>query len=127
VAGDKAYSWATKKGLPASGEAILIYEQPVHTADYALSKRIEIPDGQYGAGVTTLDFARKARLGENSTKDKFVLHEKDGTRYLFKRLDEEKYGKKAWLLKSLPVAQVEKRAEDTRNRYIDVLSVLLCR
>lgn len=100
VVGDKAYSFATKKELPESGKAILLYEQPIHTAHYALSERVEIPEGQYGAGVTTLDFVRKAKVGERSTPTQMTIHSgKD--RFLLKKLEDEKYGEQAWLFKNL--------------------------
>lgn len=100
VVGDKAHSWATRKEMPEPGKSILLYQQPVHTSHYALSKRVEIPDGQYGAGVTTLDFVRKARVGEHSTPEQFTFETREGHRYLVKRMP-GKYGKKAWLFKNL--------------------------
>ena len=57
---DKAYSWATKKELPTPGKSIILFEQPVHDREYALSKKVIIPKGEYGAGITTLDWVRKA-------------------------------------------------------------------
>jgi hypothetical protein len=101
VVGDKAYSWATKKEMPEPGKSILLFEQPVHTADYALSSRVEIPDGQYGAGVTTLDLAKKAVIGENSTQDQLTIYTKD-QKFLLKKLDPVKYGGEGvWLFKQL--------------------------
>ena len=102
VVGDKAYSFATKKDLPSNGSAIILYEQMVHDAAYALSQKVEIPDGQYGAGTTTLDFVRKAKVGGNSTPEQMTIHTAD-SKYLLKKLDETKYGQKAWLFKDLPV------------------------
>lgn len=110
VVGDKAYSFATKKELPTSGQAILLYEQPVHTSHYALSKRVEIPTGQYGAGVTTLVDAFKARTGEHGDENQLTIHAK-GSKYLLKKLDEGKYGKKAWLFKNLG-GELQKSSED---------------
>lgn len=100
VVGDKAYSWATKKPMPAPGEAIIFHEQPVHTADYALSPEIEIPDGNYGAGKTTLDYVRKAKLGFHSEEGRFTLHMGDD-KFLLKKLDPVKYGGKAWLFRNV--------------------------
>lgn len=115
VVGDKAYSFATKKELPTSGQAILLYEQPVHTSHYALSKRVEIPSGQYGAGVTTLVDAFKAKTGEHGTSEQLTINAK-GNRYLLKKLEEGKYGKKAWLFKNLG-------KEETR--YLEKASMLI--
>jgi superfamily II DNA or RNA helicase len=93
VIGDKAYSWATKKDLPKPGKAIILHEQPVHEAVYALTKKIEIPDGQYGAGVTTLD---KVWRGEATIKDKeYHLRLSNGDRFLIKHMPS--YGPKQWL------------------------------
>lgn len=95
VVGDKAYSWATKKELPEPGKRILLWEQPVHDASYALSKKIEIPDGQYGAGTTTLDFAQKgtAESGQNH----YQLYLNNGQTFTIRRMDENKFGKGAWM------------------------------
>lgn len=112
VVGDKAYSFATKKEIPDPGKAILLYEQPVHTAHYALSEKVEIPEGQYGAGTTTLDFVHKAKVGENSTPEQMTIYSKGG-KFLLKKLDEEKYGKKAWLFKNL----------ESGNKYIEKLAM----
>lgn len=128
VVGDKAYSWATKKEMPEPGKAILLHEQPVHDAAYALSERVEIPDGNYGAGVTTLDFVRKAKIGDNKEGDYFTLHAGD-EKYLIKKLD-EKYGKKAWLFKNLTKsaeidpALLEKFKTDLTPEQMDALGVL---
>jgi len=115
VLGDKAYSWATRKEIPEPGKVIILYEQPVHTAHYALSERVEIPAGSYGHGVTTLDFVRKAKIGEHSTADQFTLHT-DKEKFLLKRLDEGHYGKKTWLFKNLSPFMV-KEAEDIQSRF----------
>lgn len=105
VVGDKAFSWATKKQLPSPGTSILLHEQPIHTADYALSERVEIPKGQYGAGVTTLDWVGKGRIDNpEEDKEKFVVNLNDGQRFLIKKLP-QKYGPKAWLFKNLSKEQ----------------------
>lgn len=111
VAGDKAYSWASRKEMPEPGKAIILYQQPDHSRSYALSDYIEIPDGQYGAGKTYLETAFKAKIGEHSTPEQLTLHLKDG-KYLLKKLDEVKYGSKSWLFKNLsPEKPIEKVAE----------------
>ena len=124
VVGDKAYSFATKKDLPEVGSSILLYEQPVHDAAYALSKRVEIPDGQYGAGVTTLDFVRKAKIGEHSTPEQMTIHSK-GERFLLKKMNEH-YGNKAWLFKNLGTGNqyLEKIAENLQPHQQDALDIL---
>jgi endonuclease III len=101
VVGDKAYSWATKKQLPEPGTSILLHEQPVHDASYALSQKVIIPTGQYGAGITTLDWVGKGRISNpEEDADKFTVNLNDGQRFLIKKLP-EKYGPKAWLFKNL--------------------------
>lgn len=106
VVGDKAYSWATKKEMPGPGKSILLFEQPVHDATYALSKEVIIPDGEYGAGRTTLEFVRKASVGEGAKDNHFSLNF-DGQRLTFWKIPPEsnfyqkKMGKKAdgvWML-----------------------------
>jgi hypothetical protein len=120
VLGDKAYSWATRKDMPAVGEAIALYEQPVHTAEYAMRRRIVIPRGNYGSGITTLDFVRKA-LATNSDggKDKFVLTvPESGERYLFKKFGGQNGN--TWMLKNLG----ERKIEETpvTNKYLEKIA-----
>lgn len=110
VHGDKAYSWATKKELPEPGKSIILFEQPVHDTSYALSQRVEIPDGQYGAGITTLDWVHKARVEDETEPDKLVVRLKDGNKFLIKKLDSGKYGDKSWLFKNLG-KEMKKEAE----------------
>lgn len=100
VLGDKAYSWATKKEMPEPGKATILFEQPIHDRDYALSKVVEIPDGEYGAGITKLDWVRKAKIEPETEEDKLVLTSGQD-RFLLKKLDPVKYGDKAWLFKNL--------------------------
>lgn len=111
VLGDKAYSWATRKTWPKFGEkGIAIYEQPVHTREYSLTKRIVVPPGFYGAGITTLLEVRRgiARNKENF-KGKFIVEiPETDERFLFLKLrKQEKPGSVAWLLKSLPPKKIE--------------------
>mgnify|MGYP002344774027 FL=1 len=106
VHGDVAYSWATKKDIPAIGGSIILHEQPVHTASYALSEKVVIPKGNYGAGVTTLDFVRKADLTKNEGENHFILSTPQGERYLLKHIPA--YGPKQWLFRNLGPEQVKK-------------------
>lgn len=109
VIGDKAYSWATKKELPEVGKSIILHEQPIHTSDYALSEKVVIPKGQYGAGVTTLDWVKKGRLEKG--KDYYVIHTTAGEKFLLKHIPG--YGEKQWLFKQL----------DTKsNKYLDKIN-----
>jgi hypothetical protein len=102
VLGDKAYSWATKKEMPEPGKSILLFEQPVHDREYALSEKVVIPKGEYGGGTTYLDWVRKATVEPQDDEEKLVIATKDGSRFLLKKLDETKYGKgKPWLFKNL--------------------------
>lgn len=110
VFGDRAYSWATKKEMPEPGKATILFEQPVHDRHYALSKRVEIPEGEYGHGITTLDYVRKAKVADETEEDKLVINAgKD--RFLLKKLDPVKYGEKAWLFKNLTGMGVDKKME----------------
>lgn len=117
VAGDKAYSWATKKELPGPGKAIVFFEQPVHTAHYALSERVEIPDGQYGAGSAFLDMCQKAFVSEGSTPTKLTLKISDGTVFNLVKLPENsKYGKKSWLLVN------NSQMNTSKNKYLSKIN-----
>ena len=116
VVGDKAHSWATKKELPGKGKSIMLWQQPVHTAHYALSERVEIPKGQYGAGVTTLDWVKKGKAELGS--DKIVIHTKEG-RFLLKKMPDYQDGS-GWLFKQLPKEEnMEKKAG---NKYLTKIS-----
>lgn len=105
VAGDKAYSFATKKDIPEAGKSIILYEQPVHTKEYAMAKRVVIPKGNYGSGTTTLDFVRKAELEDRGNH--YLLSTSDGKeKYLLKHVGE--YDTTAWLFKNLGNKYIEK-------------------
>jgi hypothetical protein len=106
VLGSHAYSWATKKSLPKIGESIILYEQPVHTRDYALRKRLTIPEGNYGTGTVSLDFIRKAKVEPETEDGKIVFTVTSGgekNRFLIKKLDSAKFSDKSWLFKNLGV------------------------
>lgn len=118
VIGDKAYSWATKKELPEEGKSIILHEQPVHDATYALSKRVEIPKGQYGAGVTTLDWVVKGNV--ESKDDHHVISTKDGRRFLLKKM--ESYGPKQWLFIHLPKMKKEVMEKSALTRLVKELA-----
>ncbi len=106
VIGDKAYSWATKKTEPDKGGKLILWEQPVHDAKYALTKHLHIPDGSYGAGVTKLVYAQKgqADIKENS----YHLKLNNGDEYSIHHVP--KYGEKAWLL-------IKHASEDIPERH----------
>lgn len=111
VVGDKALSWATKKELPETGKSIMLWEQPVHTADYALSNKVIIPKGQYGAGITTLDWVKK---GQADIKDgQITVHTNEG-RYLLKHMPTYQDGT-GWLFKKL-------RREKMGNKYLEKIA-----
>lgn len=95
VIGDKAYSFATKKDKPEPGKKIVLWEQPVHTRDYALSKRVEIPEGQYGAGVTELDYVQKGKA--HIGPDYYKLRLNNGESFTIKKMDPDKFGRRAWM------------------------------
>lgn len=118
VVGDKAYSWATKKELPAPGQKIILFEQPIHTADYALSPKVIIPDGQYGAGVTTLDWVKKGDAKYDPSGE-LTLDLSNGERFFLKPMPS--YGEKAWLFHN--ITPQEKKAYYTRHKYKEALSL----
>lgn len=109
VAGDKAYSFATKKELPEVGQSIILWEQPIHTADYALQPSGTIEKNQYGAGSFKLDFVRKANL-EQRGEDHFTLTTHKGEKYLLKSVP--KFGDGAWLFKRL----------EMKNKYLEKIA-----
>lgn len=129
VIGDKAYSWATKKDMPEPGKAIILWEQPVHTADYALRKRIVIPKGQYGSGITTLDYVKKGDIKSDPSGDKHVitLSGSDKTRLLLKKLPNSAKGD-AWLFKNLGpemnkyIEKVAAELQSHQNRALNKLN-----
>jgi hypothetical protein len=75
--GDQAlYSWTTRKGLPVPGEKRTLFQQPLHSPEYA-SFQGEIPEG-YGAG-TVKTHERGEVLVSHASKDKIkfvVAHRK---------------------------------------------------
>lgn len=100
VHGDKAYSFATLKDMPKPGEIIAVYEQPVHDRAYALSEKVIIPKGQYGAGVTTLDWVRKAVVAPHSTPERLTIFTKDGEKFLLKK-SPTKENDKSWIFRNI--------------------------
>jgi SNF2 family DNA or RNA helicase len=97
---DKAYSFATLKDMPKPGEIIGVFEQPVHDRAYALSKKVVIPKGQYGAGTTYLDWVRKAVVAPHSTETMLVIFTKDGEKFLLKK-SPTKENEKSWILRNI--------------------------
>jgi SNF2 family DNA or RNA helicase len=100
VHGDKAYSFATKKDMPGPGEIIGVFEQPVHDRAYALSKKVVIPAGQWGAGTTYLDWIRKAKVADHSTEDKLIIYTKDGEKFLLKK-SPTKENETSWIFRNI--------------------------
>lgn len=120
VLGDKAYSWATKKEMPEPGKAIILFEQPVHDREYALSEKVVIPKGEYGGGTTYLDWVRKAKVEPEDEPGKIVINVGDGTRFLLKKMGDNKYGDKSWLFKNLtPPKKLEKKAVFSISQALD--------
>lgn len=107
VIGEKAYSWATKKDMPKPGESIILHQQPIHTSDYALSEKVVIPSGQYGAGITTLDWVKKGKVEKKDGYHTITLT--NGEKYLLKQVPG--YGDKMWLFKNL-----------TSNKYLEKIA-----
>jgi hypothetical protein len=72
--GTTAYSWATRKGLPAVGEKILWVRQPDHTPEY-MSFEGEIADG-YGKGKVEIKSSTKVHvIKTESGKISFNIYE----------------------------------------------------
>ena len=113
VVGNKALSWATKKELPEAGKSIILWEQPVHTAQYSLSSHV-IPKGNYGSGLQTLEFVRKAKLHPDSTPEHIKFTTSQGESFLIKKMDFDKYGEGAWLFRRIETPGMEKKA----NKYL---------
>jgi len=109
VVGDKAYSWATKKETPPPKGKIILWEQPVHDREYALSKKVVIPKGQYGAGVTHLEYAQKG-TAKFEHDNYFELALNNGDRYYIKKMPS--YSDKAWLLVNLTGLQKSRDKHD---------------
>ena len=107
VIGDKAYSWASRHDVPEVGKAIVLHEQPTHDKAYALSKKVIIPKGQYGAGITELQYVKKGKVKSNG--DHHVITTPDD-RFFLKKM--ESYGPKQWLFVRLPKdpKTIEKKA-----------------
>lgn len=97
VIGDKAFSWATKKGTPAPGGKIVLWEQPVHTKDYALSPEVHHPEGTYGAGVSKQVYKSDVKGTIHSKTFKFSTS--DGQKFTIHKL--ESFGPNAWLLMNM--------------------------
>jgi len=114
VVGDRAYSWATKKDLPEPGQSVLLHEQPIHAASYALSKEVIIPKGQYGSGITKLEFVQKGKISNpEESSNKFVIQLNNGQRFLLKHVPG--YSEKAWLFKNLTSVD---------NKYLEKISAI---
>lgn len=121
VVGDLAHSWATKKELPEPGKSIMLWQQPVHTAHYALSEKVIIPKGQYGAGITTLDWVKKGKA--ELAEDKIIIHTDDG-RFLLKKMPNYEDGS-GWLFRNLGKENMEKKAEkEIPQDVINITKVL---
>jgi hypothetical protein len=109
VIDDKAFSWASKKEFPEVGKPTILWEQPVHTAHYATTPSIVIPDGQYGAGTQVIDYAQKG--SSQTINNDYHLELNNGDRFLIKKAPEH-YGEKAWLF-------LRKKALDDKNPYLE--------
>ena len=70
------FSWAGRRGLPAAGERAGLFQQPLHSPEYANFEG-EIPEG-YGAGrVTTHDRGNATVTEAGPDKIKFTLTHKE--------------------------------------------------
>ena len=100
VIDDKAFSWASRKDFPEVGKPTILWEQPVHTASYATTPNILIPEGQYiQKGSSTY------------MNNAYHLDLNNGDRFLIKKAPEH-YGEKAWLF-------LRKKTLDEKNKYLE--------
>ena len=91
----KAPSWATKKDIPFNaGKKIILWEQPVHSVEYAESETMENPPG-YGEGTTKTTYRQHGQM--KSTEGQHHLYMDDGQQFFMKKMPTH-YGDKAWLL-----------------------------
>lgn len=94
--GDKElFSWATRKGVPAPGGKVTLFQQPLHSPEYA-GFQGEIPEG-YGAGTVSASEKGKVLVTEATPdKIKFVLAHRKYPEY-FTMIRQEGKGK-PWLM-----------------------------
>lgn len=118
VVGDKAFSWATKKEANNPGDKLVLWEQPVHDKEYALSEHITIPKGQYGAGETFLEYAQKGTA--KITKDEYHLELNNGDKYFIKKMPS--WDDKAWLLVNVskPMNKQADKKEKHKKKHLHV-------
>lgn len=111
--GNKAVSFATRKGLPKAGEPVYLIRQPDHVVSY-MDWEGDIPKGEYGAGKVVKTFESPVVM--KSHNDAIHLTIPDGENkgtYVFLRKDDEQ-----WLgvkKKDLP------RAWEERPKYRETL------
>lgn len=107
VIGNRAHSWATKKDVPNAGDKIVLWEQPVHDKEYAMTEKIVHPPGSYGAGVSTQVYAQRGTA--DVLEDTYKLKLGNGDSYLIKKMPN--FGVGAWLL----VNTTKKKEEKEEN------------
>ena len=123
------YSWATRKGLPQPGEAVALYEQPLHSYAYKDFQGV-IPEG-YGAGEVKLD--QQGKLLLRSVKpwkvELVTAHTRHPERYVL--LKPKGWYGRTWLLRNitptdLPLPEkrhyARKRWEEIRDKLEEILS-----
>lgn len=94
--GDKElFSWATRKGLPEPGQKRMLFQQPIHSKEYADFEG-EIPEG-YGAGVVSKSEKGTVLVTEaTDNKIKFVLAHKKYPEYY--TMIRQQGANKPWLM-----------------------------
>lgn len=110
----KAPSWATRKEQPLPGGKLILWQQPVHSKEYAETEEMITPDGSYGAGKTTTTYRVKGKM--KSSKDQHHLYMDDGQQFFIKKMPT--YSDKAWLLVNVTPKEkdMDKEAEQRKRK-----------
>lgn len=108
------FSWAGRYGLPAAGERAALFQQPLHSPEYADFEG-EIPEGRGAGRVTTQDRGNATVTEADSDKIKFTLtHREPPESYTMIRMRGEN---KPWLVVNSAATQTEKAAADFAPDY----------
>lgn len=108
------FSWAGRYGLPATGERAALFQQPLHSSEYADFEG-EIPEGRGAGRVTTHDRGNATVTEAGPDKIKFTLtHKEPPENYTMIRMQGKN---KPWLVLNSATTHVEKAAADFAPDY----------